>query len=152
MQADGPVQWTATLRDEGRLVLRPLRGRLSLMLFVAAGILLVNGTRTVGVLSGGGTWGWIEVFRALLAVFAAGALVVLLNNVRTGRWTVVVDEDGVAVGRRRLPWAEIANVRSTKDQVTVNPYSGEELRVTNYTVTDPTAFGDWLKRQLADRR
>lgn len=146
MASDGPTQWTTTLREQGRLAVGPERTRLTLSLVVSGGILLVNGTRTVGHLSSGASWDFFASVRTILAAGAAIALLMILNNLRTRRWTVVVDDTGVALGPRQLAWSEITTVTSAKEQVTV--HGTEDLRITNSTVRDPSAFALWLTTEL----
>jgi hypothetical protein len=67
MPSDGPTQWTATLRDSGRLAVGPQRTRLALSLVVSGGILLVNGTRTAGHISSGASWDFFAYVRTASA-------------------------------------------------------------------------------------
>ncbi|MEV6282618.1 hypothetical protein [Kribbella sp. NPDC051770] len=153
MPSDGPTQWTATLREHGRLAIGPERTRLALGLVVAGAILLINGTRTISLLSGDVTWDVISSARAVFAVLAAGALLLILNNLRTRRWTLVVDADGVALGRRRLAWGQIAQVTTAKEQTVVHSVTGtEDLRVTTNTVKDVRVLTQWLTNELNDHR
>ncbi|GAB3823560.1 hypothetical protein [Kribbella italica] len=149
MPSDGPTQWTTTLREHGRLVVGPERTRLTLSLVVSGGILLVNGTRTVGHLSSGADWDFFAYLRTILAVGAAIALLMILNNLRTRRWTLVVDGTGVTLGPQHLVWSEITGVTSAKEQVTVQ--GTEDLRITNNTVRDPSALALWLTTELETR-
>ncbi len=146
MPSDGPTQWTTTLREHGRLAVGPERTRLALSLVVSGGILLVNGTRTVGHFTSGASWDFFAYLRAVLAAGAAIALLMILNNLRTRRWTVVVDDTGVALGPQRVAWSEITTITSAKEQFTV--HGPEDLRITNSTVRDPSAFALWLTTEL----
>ena len=146
MPSDGPTQWTTTLREQGRLVVGPERTRLTLSLVVSGGILLVNGTRTIGQLSSDASWDFFASLRAVLAAGAAVALLMILNNLRTRRWTVVVDAAGISLGRRHVAWSGITSITSAKEQVIV--HGAEELRITNSTVRDPSAFALWLTTEL----
>jgi hypothetical protein len=149
MPSDGPTQWTTTLREHGRLTVGPERTRLALSLVVSGGILLVNGTRTIGHLSSGASWDFFAYVRAILAAGAAVALLMILNNLRTRRWALVVDSTGLTLGQQRVAWSEITNITSAKEQLTV--HGTENLRITNSTVRDPSALALWLTTELETR-
>ena len=148
MPSDGPTLWTTTLRDNGRLVVGPERTRLALSLVVSGLILLVNGTRTIGQVSSGDGWDFFSYVRAVLAAGAAVALVLILNNLRTRRWTLVVDATGVTLGTQHLAWSGISHITAAKEQVILHPIAGEELRITNNTVRHPATFAAWLTAEL----
>lgn len=148
MPSDGPTQWTSTLRDNGRVLVGPERTRLVLSLVVSGGILLVNGSRTIGQLTSGADWDFFAYLRAVLAAGAGIALVMILNNLRARRWTLVVDASGVTLGAQHLAWSEISHITSAKEQVILHPTAGEELRITNNTVREPAALASWLTTEL----
>jgi hypothetical protein len=153
MPSDGPTHWTTTLREQGRLVLAPRRDKLTLTLVVTCGILVVNGTRTIGHLTSGAHWDFFAYLRTVLAVGAAIALLLILNNLRTHRWTLVVTPEGVSLGPQHLPWSEITSITSAKEQVVLHPAPGsEDLRITNNTLRDPAAFARWLATELETHR
>ena len=91
MPSDGPTQWTTTLREQGRLVVGPERTRLTLSLVVSGGILLVNGTRTIGQLSSDASW---DFFASLRAVLAAGATAHEHQPSENGGFRVYLDPAG----------------------------------------------------------
>ncbi|MGC4942378.1 hypothetical protein [Kribbella sp. DT2] len=149
MPSAGPTHWTTTLREDGRVAVGPECTRLVLSLVVSGGILLVNGTRTIGHVSSGDSWDLFAYLRTILAAGAAIALLMILNNLRTRRWTVVVDSTGVTLGTQHLAWSGISRITAAKEQVILSPApGGEELRITNNTVRDPSAFALWLATEL----
>jgi hypothetical protein len=152
MPPDGPTDWTSTLRDNGRLVVRARRFPI-LILVVWSGLLLTNGISTLDRLTGAEPWGPLAYFRATFAVVALGVVVGLLAYLLTGAWTLTIDAQGVTIGRHHLAWADIADVTATDKAVTVHPRTGAtELRITGNTLTDPKAFARWLTTELETHR
>jgi hypothetical protein len=151
MPPDDTAEWTSTLRDTGRLVLRARRFPI-LILVVWGGLLLTNGASTVARLTGAEPWGPLAYFRAAFAAVALAVVLVLLSRLLTGAWTLTVDAQGITIGRHHLAWPDIADITATDQAVTVTSLTGDtELRITGNTLKDPKAFASWLTTELEAR-
>ena len=152
MPNDGPTEWTAALRENGRLSLGPERNRLLIALGVPVGLILLNGYRTIELLSDGASWGFFDYLRTIFTILLGAALLGVLNNLRTRRWVVVVDTTGVALGSRRLAWSEISAVTFVDDEVVLRPVAdAQELKIGKETLRDLPAFARWLTSEITTR-
>lgn len=152
MPPDGPTEWTNTLRDTGRLVIRARRSPI-LMLVVWSGLLLTNGISTIARLTGAEPWGPLAYFRATFAVVALAVVAGYLFHLLTGAWTLTISTEGVTIGRRHLPWPDIAEITSTEQAVTITSRTdAPNLRITGNTLKDPKAFARWLTTELETHR
>ena len=152
MPQDSPAEWTNALRENGRLSLGPERNRLLIALGVPVGLILLNGYRTIELLSDGASWGFFDYFRTVFTILLGAALLGVLNNLRTRRWVVVVDTAGVARGNQRLAWSEISGVTFANDQVVLRPVAGaQELEIGKETLRDLPDFAHWLTSELTTR-
>ncbi|GAB3823557.1 hypothetical protein [Kribbella italica] len=149
MPPDGPTEWTTTLRDTGRLVIRARRFPI-LMLVVWSGLLITNGTSTVARLTGAEPWGGLAYFRAVFALVALIVVAGFLFYLLTGAWTLTIDAEGVTLGRRHLAWPAITAISATEQAVTV--HGDANLRITGNTLKDPKAFARWLTTELETHR
>ncbi len=150
MPPDGPTEWTTTLRDTGRLVIRARRFPI-LMLVVWSGLLLTNGSSTVARLTGAEPWGGLAYFRAAFALVALAVVAGFLFYLLTGAWTLTIDAEGVTLGRRHLAWPDITEVTATEQATTVQA-GDTTLRITGNTLKDPKAFARWLTTELETHR
>jgi hypothetical protein len=149
MPPEGPTEWTNTLRETGRLVIRARRFPI-LMLVVWSGFLLTNGISTFDRLTGAEPWGALAYFRAAVALVALAVVVGFLYYLFTGAWTLTIDADGVTIGRRHLAWPDVTEITTTEQAVTV--HGNPQLRITGNTLKDPPAFARWLNQELNARR
>ncbi|GAA1530179.1 hypothetical protein [Kribbella lupini] len=149
MPPDGPTEWTNTLRETGRLVIRARRFPI-LMLVVWSGLLLTNGISTIDRLTGAQPWGALAYFRATFAVVALAVVVGYMYYLISGAWTLTIDTQGVTIGRRHLAWRDITEITSTELAVTV--HGDPQLRITGNTLKDPKAFARWLTTELETHR
>ncbi|WP_405061474.1 hypothetical protein OG474_07450 [Kribbella sp. NBC_01505] len=151
----GVEAWDAEYRRIGRVVFRPRRrALLSRQMMLSWLVVVVPSVGTVADWDSRGVWFYV---RAAIILLLLGTAVSSVVRILRGKPLLVVDTEGIRLGKGFTPWSAVATIGPpvkafTSDHVPIRLTQGDSFTIPRDHVDDLAAFTTWLTHLHTERR